>query len=88
MTSPIVNPDGHVWMQHTEHGGYSQLPDTPYWRAQGWEPVDGPPPEPDLTKDPHLRDQPAEQPEQTESPEDSSGLFRATTEDEGDVTRG
>jgi hypothetical protein len=83
MTSPIVNPDGHIWMRHAEHGGYAQLPDTPYWRANGWEPADGPPPEPDLTKDPHLRDQPEKT---TESPEEPSGLFAATTE--GDVTRG
>lgn len=85
MTNPIINPDGHVWMVHAETGGHAQLPDTPYWRANGWEPCGGPPPEPDLTKDPHLRDQPEEP---TESPEVSSGLFAATTEDEGDVTRG
>jgi hypothetical protein len=41
---------GHIWMQHGEHGGRAQLPDIPYWRARGWEPTDGPPPEPDLTR--------------------------------------
>lgn len=41
----------HPWMVHTETGHRAQLPDTPYWRANGWEPCDGPPPEPDLTKD-------------------------------------
>lgn len=88
MTNPIVNPDGHVWMEHAETGGRAQLPDTPYWRANGWEPAGGPPLEPDLTKDPHLRDQPERQPQTDESPEEPSGLFAATTEDEGDVTRG
>ena len=43
---------GHIWMEHGEHGGRAQLPDIPYWRAAGWEPCDGPPPEPDLTRDP------------------------------------
>jgi hypothetical protein len=62
---------GRIWMEHAEHGGRAQLPDLPFWRAQGWEPADGPPPEPDLTKDPLPDAEPAEQ---TESPEDSSGL--------------
>lgn len=41
-----------MWMRHSEHGGYADLPDIPYWHGHGWEPADGPPPEPDLTKDP------------------------------------
>lgn len=42
----------HVWMEHEEHHGRALLPDIPYWRANGWAPCDGPPPEPDLTRDP------------------------------------
>jgi hypothetical protein len=42
----------HPWMQHTVTGHRAQLPDIPYWRANGWEPCDGPPPEPDLTRAP------------------------------------
>lgn len=56
-----------MWMKHAEHGGIANLPDLPFWRAQGWEPADGPPPEPDLTRDP-LPDT-----ETTEAPEDTSG---------------
>jgi hypothetical protein len=41
-----------MWMKHAEHGGIADLPDILWWRAQGWEPTDGPPPELDLTKDP------------------------------------
>lgn len=42
----------HPWMEHSETGHRSQLPDLPYWRAMGWTPVDGPHPEPDLTHEP------------------------------------
>jgi hypothetical protein len=58
---------GHIWMEHGEHGGRAQLPDIPYWRARGWEPCDGPPPEPDLTRDPEPDAEPAQ--ETTEPPE-------------------
>lgn len=39
-------------MKHADHGGIADLPDLPYWRNRGWEPADGPPPEPDLLHDP------------------------------------
>jgi hypothetical protein len=42
----------HPWMEHAETGHRAQLPDMPYWRAQGWAPCDGPPPEPDRLHDP------------------------------------
>lgn len=53
-TTPSLSE--HPWMEHAETGHRAQLPDIPYWRANGWSPVDGPPPEPDLTRDPLLRD--------------------------------
>jgi hypothetical protein len=53
----------HIWMEHAETGHRVLLPDLPYWRANGWEPCDGPPPEPDVLHDPVLHDQPAEQDE-------------------------
>lgn len=49
-TSP--NLSEHPWMEHEETGHRAQLPDEPYWRAQGWNPVDSPPPEPFLLRDP------------------------------------
>lgn len=42
----------HIWMEHNITHGRALLPDLPYWRTIGWEPCDGPPPEPDLTRDP------------------------------------
>lgn len=57
-----------IWMEHAEHGGRAELPDLPFWRSQGWQPTDGPPPEPDLTKDPDP--EPTE--EHTEAPEEST----------------
>ncbi len=41
----------HVWMEHDKTHLRAELPDIPYWRANGWNPCDGPPPEPDLTRD-------------------------------------
>lgn len=73
----------HVWMEHVEHGGRAQLPDIPYWRAQGWEPCDGPPPEPDLTKDP----EPDEAPDVTPGLLDVQTAGEPATEDE-ELTRG
>jgi hypothetical protein len=49
-----MNP--HPWMRHAGTGHYAQLPADPYWLAQGWEPADGPPPEPDRLHDPVLQD--------------------------------
>lgn len=52
----------HPWMEHAETGHRAQLPDLEYWRAQGWAPCDGPPPEPDRLHDPTepvLQDRPA-----------------------------
>jgi hypothetical protein len=54
MTAP--NLSEHPWMEHAETGHRAQLPDIEYWRANGWSPVDGPPPEPDLTRDPPPED--------------------------------
>jgi hypothetical protein len=59
----------HVWMEHGEHGGRAQLPDIPFWRAQGWSPCDGPPPEPDMLHDP------APEPEETTDAPPSAGLL-------------
>ncbi len=50
MTMP-PNLSEHPWMEHDKTGHRAQLPDIPYWRANGWEPCDGPPPDPDLTRD-------------------------------------
>lgn len=47
-----VDMNEHPWMEHDITGHRAQLPDLPYWRAQGWNPVDGPLPEPDLLRDP------------------------------------
>lgn len=48
-TSP--NLSEHPWMEHEETGHRAQLPDIGYWRGHGWHPCDGPPPEPNLTRD-------------------------------------
>lgn len=53
----------HPWMEHEQTGHRAQLPDLPYWRENGWNPVDGPHPEPDTLHDPEFRDQ---QPEPAE----------------------
>lgn len=67
-----------TWMKHTGHGGIADLPDTPLWRANGWEPTDERPPEPDLLTDPPPTE-PA--PESTEAPGASApGLSAAQTE--------
>lgn len=58
----------HIWMEHAEHGGRAELPDIPFWRAQGWEACDGPPPESDLTRDPRPADEPEEPTEAPETP--------------------
>lgn len=46
-----MNTSEHPWMEHDKTGHRAQLPDIPYWRANGWEPCDGPHPEPDFTRD-------------------------------------
>lgn len=74
-----------MWMKHAEHGGVADLPDLEYWRANGWEPAAGPPPEPDVLHDPALHDQPTEQPEATETPADVPGS--SASEDE-EMTHG
>lgn len=51
-----------TWMKHAEHGGIADLPDLEYWRAQGWEPTDGPPPEPSTLRDPEPEAPAAEAP--------------------------
>jgi len=48
----------HPWMEHNVTGHRAQLPDDPYWRANGWNPVDGPHPEPDYLHDPVLAPEP------------------------------
>lgn len=48
--------DEHIWMEHNITHGRAQLPDLPYWRAMGWEPCDGPPPEHDFTRDPPVEE--------------------------------
>jgi hypothetical protein len=63
-----------TWMKHTGHGGLADLPDSLFWRANGWEPTDERPAEPDPYRDP-----PAE-PEKTEAPDEKSpGLSAAQT---------
>jgi len=42
----------HIWMEHKDTKGRALLPDIEYWRANGWNPCDGPYPEPDFTRDP------------------------------------
>lgn len=41
----------YVWMEHEITHGRQVLPNIEFWRANGWNPCDGPPPERDLTKD-------------------------------------
>jgi len=65
-----------MWMKHKDHEGIADLPDLPYWRAQGWEPADGPPPEPDLLHDPEPEEEQAA--EVPEVPEESSGTSSFT----------
>jgi hypothetical protein len=60
-------------MKHAGHGGLADLPESPYWLAQGWEPTDERPAEPDL-----LRDPPPE-PELPEAPAETPGLSAAET---------
>jgi hypothetical protein len=61
-----------TWMKHAETGGFADLPELPYWRAQGWDPTDERPPEPDTLRDP--------QPEETtQAPAESLGLSAAKT---------
>ncbi len=45
------NLSEHPWMEHAKTGHRAQLPDLPYWRENGWSPCEGPPPEPNLTRD-------------------------------------
>lgn len=39
-------------MEHDVHKGRAQLPDIPYWRANGWHPCDGAPALPSTLRDP------------------------------------
>jgi len=41
----------HPWMEHDVTKARAQLPNIPFWRANGWSLCDGPYPEPDLTRD-------------------------------------
>lgn len=50
--TPAPVSDEPIWMEHGETGNRAKLPPLPFWQAQGWKPADGPPPEPDLTRDP------------------------------------
>lgn len=43
----------HPWMEHSLTHARAQLPDIPYWRANGWDPCEGPYPEVDNTKEQH-----------------------------------
>jgi hypothetical protein len=56
------NLSEHPWMENPATGARAQLPDIPYWRALGWDPCDGPPPEPDLTRAPQEPEALAEEP--------------------------
>lgn len=67
-----------MWMKNAETGGVADLPDLPYWRAQGWEPTDGPPPEPSTLRDPLPHADPVET---TEAPDaEAPGLSAAQAE--------
>ena len=44
--------DSPIWMEHDVHKGRALLPDLPYWRANGWNPCDGPPALPSTLRDP------------------------------------
>jgi hypothetical protein len=68
MDTQPPNISEHPWMEHDKTGHRSQLPDLPYWRANGWSPCDGPPPEPDILHDRLLRD-PEPEPEKAEQPD-------------------
>jgi hypothetical protein len=58
MDTTAPNLSEHPWMEHEETGHRAQLPDIGYWRGAGWHPCDGPPPEPNLTRDPEAPAEP------------------------------
>lgn len=63
--------DDFVWMRHPETGGLWQCPvdAIEHWLARGWVPAEGPPEEPDATKDPHVR---TPDPRRTESADETA----------------
>lgn len=75
------NLSEHPWMEHSETGHRAQLPDLPYWRANGWSPCDGPPPEPDQTRD-DLEAPAAEAPGLSAAQPKKSAKTAAKTEEE------
>jgi hypothetical protein len=75
-----------MWMTHAETGGTADLPDIEFWRAQGWEPAGGPPPEPDTLRDPGVEPPPTEDPETP--PDAGSFAVRPEAEEDEEMTRG
>jgi hypothetical protein len=77
----------YIWMEHDITHGRQVLPDIEYWRANGWNPCDGPYPEPDLTKDPAPpedqppEDEPEEHEDEDEALPDAVGLSAAPDEE-------
>jgi hypothetical protein len=68
-----------IWMEHEGTGNRAELPDLPYWRANGWRPCDGPPPEEDYLRDagvepPDAASEPAETNEDPDEPSGSSAV--------------
>jgi hypothetical protein len=76
-----------MWMKHAEHDGIADLPDLPFWRAQGWEPTDGPPPEPDTLRDPGV-EPPTEEDPETPPDAGSFAVQPDEADDDEEMTRG
>jgi hypothetical protein len=73
--------DATIWMEHDVHGGRALLPDLPYWRANGWNPCDGPPVMPSTLRDP-IPDPEPEAPETPPSAGSSAGRPAEAGDDE------
>jgi hypothetical protein len=74
----------HPWMEHDQTGHRAQLPDEPYWRAQGWSPVDGPHPEPDRYHDPEP-EPPAVEAEPESETKSTKRAAKSAPSEEGNV---
>ena len=79
MDTAPPNVSEHGWMEHEATGHRAQLPDLPYWRANGWSPVDGPHPE----DNPALDVQP-EMAQEVESKPKSTKASKTKSTEDGD----
>lgn len=72
----------HPWMEHDKTGHRAQLPDLPYWRANGWSPCDGPYPEPDLTRAPDADEAPPSEGPSASPPKSAAKIKAAAKTEE------